>query len=171
MTRALRALPPRIARFAAAVAVASSAALSGCSDDPLGPTVPEDVEFAASLGIDLASMTRLPSGVYIETLVPGAGDPVTEGTMLLRYTLWLPDGTQIDDNREPGDPIFPVNLANPGTVAGFAIGIVGMRVGEERRIIVPSALGYGPRETGGIPPQSVLVFQVGLEGVEGAAAP
>ena len=46
------------------------ATLSGCGDDPLGPN-PEDVTFDASLGIDLTKMTKLSSGVYVQTVTQG----------------------------------------------------------------------------------------------------
>lgn len=166
MTLAFRALAPRFSRLAAVVALVSTAAVAGaCSDDPLAPQFPEDVQFAASLGINLAEMTRLESGVYIQTLTPGTGIAVNEGTVGLRYTLYIPDGTQIDDNRDPEAPLFEVNLANSNSVIpGFYIGILGMQLGEERRIVIPSELGYGPRgqPNAGIPPQSVLIFEVEL---------
>lgn len=156
----MRAIPSRIARLATAV-VASAALVACSSDEPLGPQFPEDVEFAASLNVNLAEMTRLESGVYVQVLAAGEGDFLTEGTIGMRYTLWLPDGRQIDSNREAGDPLFEVDLEFPNTVPGFFAGVFGMRLGEQRLIVVPSELGYGARgePRAGIPPQSVLVFE------------
>jgi FKBP-type peptidyl-prolyl cis-trans isomerase len=131
---------------------------SACGDDPLAPRDPEDVEFASSLGVDLAQMTRLESGVYIQTLVEGDGVGLQEdGSAEIEYTLWLPDGTEIDDGVIP----YPINL-----IPGFVIGILGAREGETRLIVIPSSLGYGASGQNRIPPHSVLVFRVTMLSVE-----
>jgi peptidylprolyl isomerase len=126
---------------------------AACGDDLTGPQDPEDVEFAAELGIDLDDMTRLPSGVYVQTTRAGVDPAVVVGsTIRVNYTLWLPDGTAIGNGA----------LTEPLTrlIEGFALGVVGMKTNEIRWVVIPSELGYGASGSGSIPPHSVLVFQV-----------
>ena len=133
-------------------------ALVACDDETItGPQFPEDVEFAAALGVDLSQMTQLASGVYIQTLEDGTGDRVADGQVRLAYTLWLPDGTEVDSSTD-----FTTVLGAGALIPGFEEGVSGMRVGETRLIVVPSELGYGSQGTSRIPPNSVLVFRVEL---------
>lgn len=131
-------------------------ALAVCGDDPLGPQYPEDTNFAPELGIDLSAMTRLDSGVYIQTLTEGTGGPVETGLAEVTYTLWLPNGAQLQTGT------FSFTFGLDEVIDGFEEGVSGMRVGEVRRIIVPSELGYGAAGQGEIPPHSVLIFEVEL---------
>lgn len=132
----------------------------GADDDPVGPQPPqviEDIEFDASLGIDLAQMTKLDSGVYIEDLVEGGGAEVVAGSAVeTTYTLWLSDGTEI----AAGPFNLVVDAGN--AIPGFLDGLLGMRVGGTRKILVPPALGYGNQDYLDIPGGSVLVFEVVL---------
>lgn len=156
----------RALRLRRAVALAFlPAVLAACGDDPLGPQYPEDTQFAASLEIDLEQMTRLASGVYVQTLQAGEGDPVDSGTLTVAYTLWIPDGTQLQTGS------FPFTLGAGEVIPGFEEGVTGMRVNEIRKLVIPSALAYGanPPSGSGIPKHSVLVFQVQLISVAAAA--
>lgn len=139
--------------------VLTLAALAACSDST-GPQDPEDVEFASSLGIDLAQMTRLPSGVYIQTTTAGTGTKtvVSSSQISASYRGWLPSGAQFDEGSFQG---FTVS----GFIPGFADGVTGMKVGEVRKIVVPSELAYGAQPPAGIPAHSVLVFEVTLTAI------
>ena len=136
---------------------------AACGDDGTGPTDPEDVTFAPSLGIDLAQMTRLESGVYIQTVAEGNGTQqlIAVDWMTADYRLWIPDGTFIG-----GSPP-PLNQPVGEFLSGFAQGVIGMRIGEVRKIVIPSELGYRdrPPDGSGIPVHSVLVFEVILAGI------
>lgn len=136
-------------------------ALGACSDDPLGPQFPEDVEFAPELGVNLSEMEELSSGVFIQTLTEGEGLPISEGEVTVQYTLWLPDGRQMDSGT------FSFDFGQGEVIPGFEIGVSGMKVGEERLIVLPSELAYGASGQGDIPPQSVLVFRVELLSASG----
>ena len=157
--------PARAYRRLAILALALFGSLSAvaCDDDPTGPQTPEDVEFAASLGVNLGAMTRLPSGVYIQTLQGGEGEALVDGSLArVDYALWLPSGQAID----AGEDVWlvtatPVELAG-SVIDGFRFGVIGMKPGEDRLIVVPSQLGYGASGVAGIPPHSVLVFRVVL---------
>jgi FKBP-type peptidyl-prolyl cis-trans isomerase FkpA len=126
---------------------------AACGDSG-SPTEPEDVIFASTLSIDLTRMTKLPSGVYIQTTTPGSGTAQITATSnwALNYKFWLPDGRLLDEGgltRQQGP-----------FIEGFEIGILGLKVEEVRKIVIPSRLGYGPDDLGSIPGNSVLVYEV-----------
>ena len=132
--------------------------LAACDDDVTGPQSPTDVSFDASLGVTLSSMTKLDNGIYIQTITAGQGVPVVTGDqVVVDYTLWLPNGTEIDSG---AGVTF---VLNPGAVIdGFRLGMEGMLRSETRLIVIPSALAYGAAGNSGIPPHSVLIFRVTL---------
>ena len=138
--------------LAAALTVASAA----CGDDVFGPE-PRDVEFAASLGIDLDAMTETESGLFIRDDVVGTGDPAAVGDQAtVTYTGWLVDGEQFDSNE------LVALLGVTSLISGFTEGIAGMQVGGTRTIVIPADLAYGSQELAGIPGNSVLVFELML---------
>jgi FKBP-type peptidyl-prolyl cis-trans isomerase len=85
------------------------------------------------------------------------GLPVNSGEMNVAYTLWLPDGTEVESNND-----FSFVLGQTSLIPGFVSGVTGMRVEEVRLIVIPSDLAYGSRGTSRVPPNSVLVFEVEL---------
>jgi FKBP-type peptidyl-prolyl cis-trans isomerase len=139
-------------------------ALGGCGDDPVAVEfqVIEEVEFAASLGIDLAMFTELPSGVYVKDVVVGTGDAAEVGDqVVVGYTGYVTDGSMF------GAGSFPFELGSTGqAIGGFHEGVRGMQVGGERRVIIPPELGYGAQGLAGIiPPGSILIFDLTLDQV------
>lgn len=144
-----------------AVAVVALLPLVACDDDVTGPQTPEDVTFDPSLGVNLAVMTRLPSGVYVQTLVAGDGVELQDGDIAnVDYQLWLPSGATIDAGQG-----IDFTIAAGSVIEGFRLGVIGMRQGETRLIVIPSELAYGSSGVAGIPPNSVLVFRVVLNAV------
>lgn len=165
MTMAMRSALSRAASWRALRLVASLMLVGvvsvACDDDVTGPQTPEDVSFDPSLGVNLDAMTRLPSGVYIQTLTPGEGVEVQDGDVAnLDYVLWLSSGAAID-----GGQGIEFTIASGSVIDGFRLGVIGMRPGETRLIVIPSALGYGSSGVPGIPPNSVLVFRVTLNSI------
>jgi FKBP-type peptidyl-prolyl cis-trans isomerase len=125
---------------------------------------PRDVDFDASLGIDLEAMMRSPTGLYWTTLQEGSGAETKPGDALsLHYTGWLADGTKFDSSfdRTPPAPLEMV-LGQTALIEGWTEGVTGMRLGEKRRLVIPPILGYGLQNRGLIMPNSVLVFEVEL---------
>ncbi|HKK92101.1 MAG TPA: FKBP-type peptidyl-prolyl cis-trans isomerase [Longimicrobiales bacterium] len=142
-------------------ALACLTALTACGDSITGPQSPDEVEFNPALGIDLDEFTRLSSGVSIRTVAAGPGTEVQQGNQVtVGYELRLPDNTLIDAS----PPNITFVLGGNQVIIGFDLGIRGMRVGEQRRVIIPSNLGYGQSGTGDgrVPPNSVLIFDVTL---------
>ena len=101
--------------------------------------------------------------VKIETLTPGTGDEAKTGdTVTVHYTGTLTDGKKFDSSRDRGEP-FDVTLGQKRVIAGWEEGLIGMKVGETRRLTIPPDLGYGARGAGNvIPPNATLVFEVEL---------
>ena len=146
--------------------LAALATFAACSDDPIGPRGPEDVDFDPSLGVNLDAMTKLPRGTYYQTLQTGAGQQIVGGEVEVAYTLWLWNGDQVDQSNS-----FTFEIDSGSVITGFNDGVRGMRVGETRLIVVPSDQGYGSRAQGSIPANAVLVFRVTLLTATGLDGP
>ncbi|MEO7965999.1 MAG: FKBP-type peptidyl-prolyl cis-trans isomerase, partial [Gemmatimonadaceae bacterium] len=125
------------ARRIAAI-VFSGIALASCGGSDATsppPVIPLETQvWAASLGVNLAAMTKLPSGVYIQDLTVGSGTAATSAsTVTVYYTLWLANGTQVQSNVN-GQPLTsPLSQL----IEGWKSGIPGMKVGGKRRLIIP----------------------------------
>jgi FKBP-type peptidyl-prolyl cis-trans isomerase FkpA len=106
--------------------------------------------------------------VKIETLTEGRGDPAHDGdTLVVHYTGTLVDGKKFDSSRDRHEP-FAVTLGQRRVIAGWEQGLLGMKVGETRRLTIPAELGYGSRGAGSvIPPNATLVFEVELLEIRG----
>jgi peptidylprolyl isomerase len=132
--------------------------LVGCEPTaPPGPSDPATETFAASLGVDISSMTRAQSNadVYYKDILVGTGATVTGKALVITYTGYLSNGTSFGSGTT--DACF-VNTAN--YIAGWALGVPGMNVGGKRKLVIGSLQGYGPVQQGIIPPNSTLVFDV-----------
>jgi len=90
----------------------------------------------------------------------GGGDNVS-----VHYVGTLENGQKFDSSRDRGQA-FPFPLGAGRVIKGWDEGVAGMRVGDKRRLIIPSDLGYGSRGAGGvIPPNATLIFEVELLGI------
>lgn len=112
-------------------------------------------------------MITTASGLQYEDLRPGDGAAARDGcAVVVHYTGWLADGRQFDSSRERGEP-FGFNLGRGDVIAGWDEGVAGMRVGGQRKLVVPPTLGYGAWGAGDvIPPDATLVFEVDLLAVD-----
>jgi len=156
-----------IRRTLSVLACALPLLAAACDGDVVYPDPPtiEETTFAAGLGVNLAQSTRTSSGLYYRDETVGTGTVATAGrTASVHYTLWLPNGQQLDSN--VGKAGFPFIVGAGNVVAGFDEGVVGMKVGGTRQLIVPPALGYGSRGQGSVPGNAILVFRVTLDSVQ-----
>lgn len=112
-------------------------------------------------GLKAASWTDLPSGLKMSNILDGAGEPVSglDAEVVVKYTMWLSDGTKIDSSYDRGEA---AQFSLSAVIPGFAEGIVTMKVGGFRKLIVPPNLAYGERGSGPIPPLATLIFDVEL---------
>lgn len=101
-------------------------------------------------------------------LSAGTGATAAQGrTVTVSYSGWLYDPTRTDSKGPEFDnsASFSFLLGVGRVIKGWDQGIVGMKVGGQRRLTIPPDLGYGAQPVGSIPPSSTLIFDVVLLGV------
>ncbi|MGI2257968.1 FKBP-type peptidyl-prolyl cis-trans isomerase [Shewanella sp. GXUN23E] len=108
------------------------------------------------------------SGLQYEVLTEGTGEkPAATDTVEVNYRGTLIDGTEFDSSYKRGESIkFPLNRVIPGWTEGVQL----MPVGSKYKFVIPAELAYGDRDTGTIPANSTLVFEVELLGIDKPAA-
>jgi FKBP-type peptidyl-prolyl cis-trans isomerase FkpA len=122
------------------VAMVAAMALAGCgSDTPTEPSV-----------------------FRVEDIVVGEGTPAATGDSLtVHYIGALESGQVFDNSYTRGEP-FTFRLGAGTVIRGWDQGLVGMRVGGKRRLVVPPELAYGSQGRPPIPPNATLNFEVEL---------
>jgi FKBP-type peptidyl-prolyl cis-trans isomerase len=142
----------------------SCVALTACITNPdrCAATMPSDPAtetFATSLNINLSQMTKTVNGVYEQDIVVGTGAALTTPSAVqVFYAAYLPNGTIVDQSLQQP---FIFDLRT-NTAIGVVDGMLGMNVGGQRMLVVPSQLALGPCGKGPIPPNSTLVYQIEL---------
>jgi FKBP-type peptidyl-prolyl cis-trans isomerase FklB len=111
----------------------------------------------------------LPDGLQYLVLTNGTGATPTAGdTVTVNYRGTLIDGTEFDSSYKRGQPAqFPVG----GVIHGWTEALEKMPVGSKWKLFIPSELAYGENGQRGIPPNSVLVFEVELLDTKTPAPP
>jgi len=114
-------------------------------------------------------METTASGLKFEITTHGTNcdsRPKIEDTAVVHYTGTLDDGRKFDSSRDRGEP-FKFQVGVGEVIKGWDEAILGMCVGERRKIIVPPELGYGAKGAGGvIPPYAILHFDMELIRIE-----
>lgn len=153
--------------------VLAIAALAGCG----APPPPESADVPAPVASPSADVAPDVPELVVSDLREGAGaEALSGGLVTVHYTGWLYDpdatetkGAKFDSSHDAGRP-FQFWLGAGKVIPGWDQGVVGMKVGGQRRLVIPSSLGYGQRGAGGvIPPGAALVFDVELLDVRAGA--
>ncbi len=117
-------------------------------------------------------MITTSSGLQTIDTAVGDGDEARPGQKVtVHYTGWLYEnqtqGAKFDSSKDRGDP-FVFSLGAGMVIRGWDEGVVGMKVGGARTLIIAPDLGYGARGAGGIiPPNATLKFDIELLGISG----
>jgi peptidylprolyl isomerase len=153
--------------------------LAACGSDALSTPTPTAPTQSASAGRQGGSCTPAPSpadnfaeSVQLTTTADGLqyGD-ITVGTgatpkkgqnLTVQYTGWLTTGCVFDSSRGRSPFSFVIGATPPNVILGWEEGLLTMRVGGKRRLVIPPALGYGATGQGSIPANATLIFDVEL---------
>src|SRR5882757_5390953 len=116
-----------------------------------------------------AGVVILPDGLQYTVLAEGTGAmPAANDVVSVNYRGTLLDGTEFDSSYKRGQPAqFPVN----GVIKGWTEALQLMKTGSKWKLFIPSDLAYGENGQRGIPPNSVLVFEVELLSVQAPPPP
>ena len=122
-----------------------------------------------SSGTPTPTPTMVPNGLQLEDLKVGTGPEAKSGQVVtVHYTGTLTNGQKFDSSVDRGQP-FSFILGGGMVIKGWDQGLLGMKVGGKRKLIIPPDLAYGERGAGGvIPANATLVFEVDLLGVQEA---
>jgi len=115
------------------------------------------------------NIITLPDGLQITDEVVGTGVEAKAGNAVaVNYIGTLADGKKFDSSYDAGRQPFVFLLGAGKVIKGWDEGVVGMKVGGKRKLVIPSALAYGEQGAGNgiIPPNSTLIFEIELLGVQ-----
>jgi peptidylprolyl isomerase len=103
------------------------------------------------------------------TLIEGEGEGAVAGdTITVHYAGVLSDGTEFDASWTRGDP-FPVTIGTGEVIPGWDQGLVGVKIGERRHLVIGADNAYGAAGQGSIPPNAPLAFDVDVVDIQPAA--
>lgn len=138
--------------------------------DPLGeqpaPTGPLPTE------VEAGDYTTTDSGLQYYDLTDGEGDSPKDGDIItVNYSIWLQDGTQLIDSTFGSGQTIDFILGSEQVFAGWNEGVMSMKPGGTRQMLVPSDLGLGAEGAGIIPPDADLILEVELVAFRTPPAP
>jgi len=114
--------------------------------------------------VDEADYTETETGLLYYDMEEGSGADIEEGQqVLLHYTGWLEDGMMFDSSLNRGQPI-PVVVGAGQVFPGWEEGLLSMKVGGKRQLVIPPELAFGEEGAGGgiIPPNAVIILELEL---------
>ncbi|MBP2330054.1 peptidylprolyl isomerase [Kibdelosporangium banguiense] len=120
----------------------------------------ENAEFGKKPTITLPTTCQPPKGLVIKDLVPGTGPEIKQGSVLeANYLLQTWSDKQIVDNSfDRGQTLSVQGIGSGRVIKGWDQGLLGMKEGGRRLLIIPPDLGYGPQGKPPVKPNETLVF-------------
>lgn len=112
--------------------------------------------------------TQAVNELQVQIVIPGTGEQKVQAgdTITVHYVGTLTNGIQFDSSVDRGQP-FQVVIGVGQVIQGWDRGIIGMQVGEKRKLFIPADLAYGAQGAGNaIPPNSALIFEVELISID-----
>jgi FKBP-type peptidyl-prolyl cis-trans isomerase len=110
--------------------------------------------------------TTTPSGLTFWDIKIGEGAVATKGKAVkIHYTGWLENGKKFDSSLDVGRPVIFIPGAGQ-VIKGWEEGVLGMKVGGKRQLRIPPSLAFGPRGSELVPPNSTLICDVEVVGVQ-----
>lgn len=142
----------------------AAATLSACSSKETQSSVSkkgDDMVMSNSVGDKTEKMISTPSGLQYLDMVAGNGaSPAPGKKVTVHYTGWLTDGRKFDSSVDRNEP-FVFQIGRGEVIPGWDEGVMTMKIGGKRKLVIPANLGYGAAGAGGvIPPGATLVFEV-----------
>lgn len=102
------------------------------------------------------------TSMVIDDVVIGKGAEVKNGdTVSVHYVGTLQNGTEFDNSQKRGEP-FTFTVGSGMVIRGWEEGLIGMKKGGQRLLVIPPSMGYGANAIGPIPPNSTLLFSIEL---------
>lgn len=117
-------------------------------------------------GLTFIEPVKTPTEFKIEDIRLGNGAPVETGdAVAVHYSGVTSDGIKFDNSYNRGEHfVFVVGAKQ--VIKGWDLGLLGMKPGGMRKLIIPPSLGYGDRKVGKIPANATLIFEVELLGIK-----
>jgi len=118
-----------------------------------------------------SSPTTIPAFSQTDLRV-GTGAEAASGQVIqVNYTGWLYDASKADHkggqfDSSIGKTPFSFTLGTGQVIKGWDTGVAGMKVGGQRRLVIPPSLGYGATRSGPIPPNATLLFDIELLSIQ-----
>src|SRR6185503_2250371 len=103
-----------------------------------------------------------PTEITVTEITVGTGATAAIGDVVSVHYVLTVNGTKLDSSYDRGTPLQPFQIGAGAVIPGFERGVLGMRVGGKRHVVVPPALGYGSQPNGPIPANSNLDFDIEL---------
>jgi len=154
----------RIAKALVFFLILAATLISACSrKDTAAPDMKKSggTIMEKSTEVQSEKMVKTPSGLQYEDMVAGSGASPSPGKKVtVHYTGWLTDGRKFDSSVDRNKPfVFQIGVGQ--VIAGWDEGVMTMKIGGKRKLLIPANLGYGAAGAGGvIPPNATLVFEV-----------
>ncbi len=149
-----------VERIIIVLLLVAAVAIAACSQKETA--APQTTGGRQVLPAEAKPVTTASGLTYIDLAVGNGPSPTAGKPVKVHYTGWLENGTKFDSSVDRGQP-FVFTIGAGEVIPGWDEGIMTMKAGGKRKLIIPARLGYGAAGAGGvIPPNATLIFEVEL---------